>query len=160
MAGLVVKATGINVKFVESGSDTEKLTALVGNTIDAALVNSNQAKQYVESGKAKALAVVSNGEEGARSSVLPDVPSFEEQGVDCTFSTLNIFLAPKDTSDEITKKLYDYYAAAASSDEVNEILKPAGMAMEFFPYEEGLQKLKDQQEQLNAVVEELGLKKN
>ena len=74
------------LNFVESGSDTEKLTALVGGTIDAALVNVNQAKQYVESGKAKALAVVSNGDEGARSSVLPEVPSFQEQGVDCTFS--------------------------------------------------------------------------
>ena len=51
MAGLFVKASGINAKFVESGSDTEKLTALVGGTIDAALVNVNQAKQYVESGK-------------------------------------------------------------------------------------------------------------
>lgn len=30
MAGLFVKASGINAKFVESGSDTEKLTALVG----------------------------------------------------------------------------------------------------------------------------------
>ena len=158
MAGLFVKASGINAKFVESGSDTEKLTALVGGTIDAALVNVNQAKQYVESGKAKALAVVSNGDEGARSSVLPEVPSFQEQGVDCTFSTLNLFCAPKEMSDELTKQLYDYYAAAASSDEVNEILQPAGMDMEFFPYEEGIKKVQEQQEDINAVVEELGLK--
>ncbi len=160
MAGLFAKASGINAKFVEAGSDTEKLTALVGGTIDAALVNANQAKQYVESGKAAALAVVSNGEEGARSSVLPDVPSFQEQGVDCTFTTLNLFCGPKDMSDELAKQLHDYYAAAAESDEVNEILEPAGMAMEFLSYEDGVQKVQEQQADIDAVVEELGLKQN
>ncbi|MDO4266827.1 MAG: tripartite tricarboxylate transporter substrate binding protein [Eubacteriales bacterium] len=158
MAGLFAQAAGIQAKFVEAGSDTEKLTALVGGTIDAALVNVNQAKQYVESGKANALAVVSNGEEGARSTVLPDVPSMQEQGVDCTFTTLNLFCGPKDMSDELAKQLYDYYAAAAASDEVNEILQPAGMAMEFVPYEEGLAKVQEQQADINSVVETLGLK--
>ena len=75
VSGLMAKATGIQAKFVEAGSDTEKLTALVGNTIDACIVNVNQAAQYVESGKAHGLAVVSNGEEGAKSTVLPDLPS-------------------------------------------------------------------------------------
>lgn len=30
--------------------------------------------------------------------------------------------------------------------------------MEFFPYEEGIKKVQEQQEDINAVVEELGLK--
>lgn len=158
LTGLFAKAANLPVKYVEAGSDTEKLTALVGGTIDGALVNVNQAKQYVESGKAVALAVVSNGEEGARSSVLPDVPSFLEQGVDCSFNTINLFCGPKDMSDELAKKLYDYYAAAAVSEEVNATLEPAGMAMEFLPYEEGSQVVAEQQKQINEVVEELGLK--
>lgn len=158
MSGLMVKATGINAKYVEAGSDTEKLTALVGGTIDCALVNANQAKQYVESGKAKALAVVSNGEEGARNSVLPDVPSFEEQGVDCTFATINLFLGPKDMDEETAKKLYDLYVSASKNDAVNEILQPAGFAMEFFSYEDGPQIVADQQAEIDAVVESLGLK--
>lgn len=61
-------------------------------------------------------------------------------------------------SDETAKQLYDYYAAAAASDEVNKTLEPAGMAMEFLPYEEGPSAVKEQQETLNAVIEELGLK--
>ena len=158
LSGLFAKAAGINVKYVEAGSDTEKLTALVGGTLDATIVNVNQAKQYVESGKAIALAVISNGDEGARSSVLPDVASMEEQGVDCTFATVNLFCGPKEMNEETAKKLYDYYAAAATSDEVNETLKPAGMAMEFMPYEEGPALVAEQQQKINAVVEELGLK--
>lgn len=158
ITGLLVKASGINAKYVEAGSDTEKLTALVGGTIDAAVVNPNQAKQYVESGKVNAVAVISNGEEGARSSVLPDVPSLKEQGVDCTFSMVNLFCGPKDLSEETAKKLYDYYASAAASDEVNATLAPAGMAMEFMSYEEGPKLVAEMQETINAVVEELGIK--
>jgi len=157
ITGLLAKASGVQVKYVEAGSDTEKLTALVGNTIDACIVNVNQAKQYVESGKAIALAVVTNGDEGARSSVLPDVPSMTESGIDCTFATYNIFAGPKEMDEEVAKKLYDAYSAAAQSDAVNEVLEPAGMAMEFLSYEDGPAKLAAQQEDINAVVEELGL---
>ena len=64
-SGIIARETGINAKYVEAGSDTEKLTALVGGTIDCCLVNVNQARQYVESGKAYGIAVVTNGEEGA-----------------------------------------------------------------------------------------------
>lgn len=159
LTGLLAKAANIKVKYVEAGSDTEKLTALVGNTIDACLVNTNQAKQYVESGKAHALAVVTNGEEGAKSSILPDVPSMQEEGVNFSFTTLNLILGPKSMDDATAKTLYDYYNTAAESDAVNEVLEPAGMAMHFFPYEEGISKIQEQQEAINSVVDELGIKK-
>lgn len=158
--GLLAKAAGIEVKYVEAGSDTEKLTALVGNSINACLVNANQAKQYVESGKAKALAVVSNIAEGGRSSVLPDVPCFEELGVDLSFQMLNvILLGPKNMDPELVKKIHDYYAAAAENEEVKATLAPAGMEMTFLSQEEGLKTIQDMQTSINAVVEELGLKK-
>ncbi len=158
-AGLFAKAAGLEVKYVEAGSDTEKLTALVGNSINAALVNANQAKQYIESGKAKALAVVSNSAEGGRSSVLPDVPSFVEQGVDCSFQMLSVLLlGPKDMDAELVTKIHDYYASAAENEEVKATLAPAGMEMTFMSVEDGLKAVQDMQASINGVVEELGLK--
>lgn len=158
-AGLFAKAADLEVKYVEAGSDTEKLTALVGNSINAALVNANQAKQYIESGKAKALAVVSNSPEGGRSSVLPEVPSFVEQGIDCSFQMLSVLLlGPKDMDAELVTKIHDYYASAAENDEVKATLAPAGMEMTFMSVEDGLKTVQDTQTSINAVVEELGLK--
>lgn len=157
---LFAKAAGVDVKYVEAGSDTEKLTALVGKSIDACFVNGNQAKQYVESGKARALAALSNTEEGGRSSVLPDVPSFIEQGVDFSFMMLNVVLVgPKGMDAELAEKIHDYYADAANDAEVNKTLAPAGMEMEFLSMEDGLKTIQEMQVQINAVVEELGLKK-
>ena len=157
VSGLMAKATGIQAKFVEAGSDTEKLTALVGNTIDACIVNVNQAAQYVESGKAHGLAVVSNGEEGAKSTVLPDLPSFDELGYDVNFTTLTIIAGPKDMDAGVAKGLYDAFAAAAQADAVNEVLEPAGMAMVFYDQEEGIKQLEAQKEMINSLVDELGL---
>lgn len=158
MSGLFAKATGIDVKYVEAGSDTEKLTALVGGSINAALVNQNQAKQYVESGKAKALGCFSVDETGGESAILPGVTSFVDQGYDCTFTTLFLVLGPKDMKAETVTALHDYFESAVVNPEVQNILKPAGFDMTFFSQEEGLQKVKDQQESLNGVVDMLGLK--
>lgn len=157
-AGLFAKAAEIDVKYVEAGSDTEKLTALVGKSIDACLVNPNQAKQYIESGKIIGLGCVSRDENGGRSTVLPDVPSFIEQGLDVTFSSINLFLGPKGMDEELVKKIHDYYEVAAANGDVNAVLEPAGFSMEFFSYEDGIAKVKAQQETFNAVVEELGLR--
>ena len=158
LAGMFAKAAGINLKFVEAGSDTEKLTTLVGGSIDMCFVNPNQARQYVESGKAIALGVVSRDSKGERTQVLPSVPSFIEQGVKFSFASIHLFLGPKGMDPALVQMMYDYYAAASKDAEVNAILAPAGFQMEFFSREQGMEVLKQQQQEINAVVVELGLK--
>lgn len=159
MAGIMSKALGIELNYVEAGSDTDKLTSLVGGNIDSALVNGNQAKQYVEAGMVNALACFSTTSEGGRTSVLPDVPSFVEQGYDCTFATNFYVLANPEMSDDTAKAILDLFTAAANDEETQGILQGAGMGATFVPYEEGKGIITAQQDQLNAVCEELGLVK-
>jgi putative tricarboxylic transport membrane protein len=157
MAGGFAKAAGINLKYVEAGPDTEKLTALVGKSIDLCFVNPNQAKQYVDAGKVKALACVSKSD-GLRSDVLPDVPTLKELGVNFAINTPIFVLGPKSMDPALVKTVHDYFAAAAEDESVNKILRPAGMELRFFSMEEGLQLIKNEQTADNAIVEELGLK--
>ena len=158
--GLFAKTAGIEVKYVEAGSDTEKLTALVGKSIDACFVNANQAKQYLESGKARVLAVVSNTKEGGRSSVLPDIPCFIEQGVDFNFQMYTaLIVGPEDMDPALAEKIHDYYAAAAESEEVNKTLAPAGFEMSFLSFDDGKKTVEDSQNEINEVVKLLGLHK-
>ena len=92
--------------------------------------------------------------------MLPDVPCFEELGVDLSFQMLNvILLGPKNMDPELVKQIHDYYAAAAENEEVKATLAPAGMEMTFLSQEEGLKTIQNMQTSINAVVEELGLKK-
>ncbi len=158
ITGMFAMETGADVKYVEAGTDTEKLTTLVGGNIDACFVNINQAKQYVEAGKAKAIALVSSTSEPLRSTVLPDVPTFVEQGYDVTFTLFSFIVGPKGMDSALVDEIYNAYAAAADSDEVNKILTPAGMNLKFFPRQEGIDLLAKQQETLTTVVDKLGLK--
>ena len=158
MAGILSGALGVDLSYVEAGTDTEKLTALVGGSIGCALVNANQAKQYVEAGMVNALGCFSSTDEGGRSSILPDVPSFHEQGyTDCVYGTYFFVLANKDMDDATTKAIYDLFVAAAQDPDTAEILESSGMGMEFAPFEEAQSIVANQQEQLNAVCAELGI---
>ena len=157
MSGMLTKELGIDLRIVESGPDTEKLTNLVGGSIDCALVNSNQAKQYIEGEKVNAIACFSATDEGGRNSVLPDVPSFKELGYDLVFGTYFYVLLPKTASDETAEAVHDLFASAASDPEVKEILEKSGFGMEFAPYADGEKLIRGQQDSLVTVCQELGL---
>lgn len=158
MTGMFAQSADIEVKCVEAGTDTEKMAALVGKTIDACFVNPNQAVQYVEAGKVRVLATVSRDIEGGVNPVFPDVKSFPELGYAFCFSNINLFLGPKGMSDELAMKLHDLYANAYADPAVYEVLDPKGFGMVFLSYEDGLQRVKDTQASLDSVIEALGLK--
>lgn len=157
MSGMMSSELGIELNYVEAGPDTEKLTALVGGSINCALVNPNQAKQYIEADKVNALACFSSSDEGGRSTVLPDVPSFKEQGYNCVFGTYFYVLANPDMDDATAKAIGDLFSAAAADPETHEVLTGTGMAMNFVPYEEAAGIAATQQETLTKACADLGL---
>ncbi|MBQ9196106.1 MAG: tripartite tricarboxylate transporter substrate binding protein [Clostridia bacterium] len=157
MSGMMAKELGISLRYTDAGSDTDKLTGLVGGSIDCALVNANQARQYVEAEKVNAIACFSATDEGARNSVLPDVPSFSELGHKLIFGTYFYVLLPETASDETAEALHDVFAAAATDPEVKEILEKSGFGMEFVPYAEGAELLKAQQNSVVEICKEMGI---
>lgn len=157
MAGLMTQELGIELNYVEAGADTDKLTALVGGSIDCALVNGNQAKQYIEAGKVNAIACFSSTDEGGRFSVLPDVPSFSELGYDLVYGTNFYVLANPEMDDATAQAILVLFTEAAADPDTAAILEGAGMGMEFVPYEDGPAVLKSQQDSLNEVCAALGL---
>lgn len=157
MAGMLEKAAGVKFRMVEAGSDTEKLTALAGNNINAAFVNPNQAKQYIEAGKLKALGALSTDERGARTVILPNVPTFVEQGLSISFVTMSFILGPKGMEKNLVDKLYTYYKNAAEDKTVDDLLAQGGLQLRFYNQDEGIKRLKDQVVQLTEAVNDLGL---
>jgi tripartite-type tricarboxylate transporter receptor subunit TctC len=68
-----------------------------------------------------------------------------------------MILGPKNMDSVLVSEIYQAYADAAASDEVNKILTPASMNLVFYPQEEGVKAIEKQQESLTKVVERLGL---
>lgn len=159
MSGMMMKEMDINLRLVESGPDTEKLTNLVGGSIDCALVNGNQAKQYIEGGKVNALACFSSSDEGGRCSNLPDVPSFIEQGYHLVFGTYFYILLPLSASDDVALAIHDAFAEACEDPEVDGILSNMGMSLRIAPFDQNEALMRAQQESLVGVCQELGLAK-
>lgn len=157
MAGIISGELGIELNYTDAGADTEKLQALVGGNIQSALVNANQAKQYIEDNRAVALACFSSTNEGGRCSNLPDCPSFKELGYDCVYGTNFYVLGPKDMDPALAEAIGDLFTNAALDSDVSAILEGAGMGVHFVPFADGPALLKAEQEQLNAVCASLGL---
>jgi putative tricarboxylic transport membrane protein len=159
MMGMLEKAAGIKLRTVEAGSDTEKLTALAGNNINAACVNGNQAKQYIDAGKLKALGLISSDDKGARAEILPNVPSYFEQGYDVSYDTISFILGPKGMDRKLVEKLNAYYQKAATDKAVDEILAKAGFQLRFYGVDEGVKVLKAHSDQMTDAVNAIGLGK-
>ncbi len=159
MAGLITMNAGIEMKFVDAGSDTEKLTTLVGKNIDAALVNVNQAVQYKKAGKINVLGVVSKGPDGGRSEVLPEVKSFVEQGYKDTYlDSVNFVLGPKGMDKDLVAKIYNYFKNAANNKNVEERLSKANLLYHYLEPDKGIEAIKSSVEKYNILVEKLGIK--
>lgn len=159
MVGMLEKAAGIKLRAVEAGSDTEKLTALAGNNVNVAFVNPNQAKQYLEAGKLKALGVMSTDGTGKRTGIVPNVPSLVEQGVKVSYNTMSFILGPKGMDKALVEKLNALYRDASVEKSVDELLAKAGMQLRFFGVDEGLRLLRTQAAELHDAVDAIGMAK-
>lgn len=114
---LFAQDAGIKFKYVESGSDSEKVTSLLGGHINVTNINPSQAKQYLDAGKIRILGVITDGKE--RYPLLPDIPSMPEQGfTNSVFTNAHFFLGPKGMDDEICTKINELVLKALNDEEV------------------------------------------
>lgn len=92
------KKAGIDLDLVDVGSNSDKIAAMLSGQVDlmpGAYIN---CKDYLAAGQFVCLGVP--GEE--RYDLIPDIPTFKEQGVDLVYPDCDFsFYFPADTSDEI-----------------------------------------------------------
>ena len=151
MGRQLADSMGVEFKYVHSGSDTGTLTELIGKSIDVCYANVNQARQYVESGRAVALGVLGQTDEPDRCSILPDIPNLIELGYDVYFGVYMVILGPASMPDELARKIYDYCVEAYADPDVVELLKPAALDGVFVPYDEAASLLAETQEVYNEA---------
>lgn len=73
-----VATGGDKLVYVSAGGDADRITKLLGGHVDVIPNSINVAKNYIDAGEVKGLAIT--GRE--RSSALPDIPTFLEKGYD------------------------------------------------------------------------------
>ena len=93
---LMEDRTGAQFKYVPFDGTRERMTALLGNSIQLGTLNVVAGKKYLSGGELKAYGIAAE----ERSDQLPDLPTLKEQGLDLVYSLKRGVVVPKGTSSE------------------------------------------------------------
>lgn len=121
-AASIEKECGVQFTHVPFDGAAPAVAALLGGNIQAVTVSPSEVKNNVDSGDFKVLCVL--GE--SRSSVVPDVPTAQELGIDITIQGWGGFAVPKDTPQAIVDILEEASEVAINSDSVKQTLADRG----------------------------------
>ena len=124
LAGELFKArTGVQIQHIPYKGTAASLTAVIAGEVQFSFANVPAILGHVRSGRIHALAVLAD----KRSSLMPDVPTMKEAGVDgVVVPVWYALLAPAATPREIVKALGDATARAARAPDLNQKLIEQG----------------------------------
>ncbi|BCJ87700.1 tripartite tricarboxylate transporter substrate binding protein [Effusibacillus dendaii] len=111
---------GVDVKWVAFNSGTDAITAVMGDSLDAALTNTSSIERFV--GKAKVLAHSSE----KPISKYPDLKSFKDQGFDIVKYHWRGLFVKAGTPKEIVDRLADGFNKAVKDPEFQKYLNTVG----------------------------------
>ncbi len=104
LQGLVFqKLAGIQLKIVDTGSASDKITSLLGGRIDLGAITFGAVKDYAATGDMSIVGQYPS----ERNPLLGDVKTFKEQGVDFGIEKSYLIAFPKGTNPAIVQKMAD-----------------------------------------------------
>ncbi len=145
---------GDKVAFISYGKGKAPVELLAGR-IQAAIQWPGQFASYVEAGDLNVLAVTGD----ARVSVLPDVPTAMEQGVEVNISMWRGLAAPGGTPDDVVARLQDAAQAAVASSQFQEAAGNIGFSPAFLDADDFGALIENDDAFYGQLLGELGLAK-
>ena len=148
------QAAGIDLDFVDVGSTSEKMAALLGQQVVLSPSSYGVAKDYVDAGQFTCIGFP--GPE--QTEVLPGIKTFKEQGIDIDFAPQDFsFYFPKGTPEEIVHAFEDATRKMLENEGCLEALSNLGQVPKFMTAEEAAEneaKLFKQFKDLQDSIEE------
>ena len=110
--GMIEKATGARFTYVHTRGGAEALQNVMGGHVDVAVPNPSEALGFVQSGLVRTLAVGS----ARRLSVLPDVPTLKERGIEVEHQLFRGIAMPGGVSADIVSYWSDLLTQVTQSE--------------------------------------------
>jgi tripartite-type tricarboxylate transporter receptor subunit TctC len=148
------QAAGIEMIHVPYKGTAPAVSDLLGGQLTAVLTDLATAQAHIKSGKLRALAI--NGP--VRSPLLPDVPTFTEQGfgsVEGTYARFALF-APVGTPQSVVDKISADTVAALRSPDMTQRFTPLGYSLAGSTPAQLAESLKDDARRWSKVIDGLG----
>lgn len=152
-AASIEKECGVQFTHVPFDGAAPAVAALLGGNIQAVTVSPSEVKNNVDSGDFKVLCVL--GE--SRSSVVPDVPTAQELGIDITIQGWGGFAVPKDTPQAVIDILEKASETAINSDSVKKTLADRGYEHAYLSGSDMDQKASEELAYYSELIPELGI---
>ena len=138
----------------QQGGAANGLTNLAGKHIDAAMGTPLEGYALFSAGQIRPLGFCSE----ERIPMLPDVPTWREQGVDVVLSTARTVIAPKGTPKEIINILYEAFQKAVTAPEYVKGMEANGSNVHALNPEQTRQFLKEQDARFAELIRSTGTK--
>ena len=152
-AASIEKECGVQFTHVPFDGAAPAVAALLGGNIQAVTVSPSEVKNNVDSGDFKVPCVL--GE--SRSSVVPDVPTAQELGIDITIQGWGGFAVPKDTPQAVIDILEKASETAINSDSVKKTLADRGYEHAYLSGSDMDQKASEELAYYSELIPELGI---
>ncbi|WP_353473974.1 tripartite tricarboxylate transporter substrate binding protein [Salipiger sp. H15] len=126
-AAMIEQAYGLQFAYVGYEGTGERVRALVGGNLDAAIGDISSSKQFVDNGDLQFLAVGSL----ERVDEAPEVPTFKELGADLELQVTRGIVMPKDAPQEARDKMEAALEALSKDPAYIEQTNNAGASVDF-----------------------------
>jgi tripartite-type tricarboxylate transporter receptor subunit TctC len=146
--------TGAKLTHVPFGQQLA-VTTVLGDKIEASVQLPAEIMTQVTGKQVRILAVTGEKRLGA----LPDVPTFRESGIDLALSLWRGIAVPKGTPDAVIARLESAFTTAAQSVEFREFAAKLGAAVEIRRAREFDAFIAQEDRDLAALMEQIGLRK-
>lgn len=153
---LVLKAAKIDhakVKYVVFKGDGDAMPALLGGHVKVIAANTSAMRAQIDGGQFR---VLGNFQE-TRSRLLPNVPTWKEQGYDVGLGVYLILAAPKGTPDAVVKVLDDACRKTAAMEAFATMLEKAAFEPDYADAAQTAKIMKEDFEKYRVLLSELGL---
>ena len=150
---LTYEVGDIQAEAVPFDGGAPALTALLGNQVDTACLQTGEAIENINNGKLTALSVFAP----ERIAFLPDVPTATEQGLDVEVYQYRFLTTPKGTSQEVKDTLYDAMQATFKTEDYQAFNEQNSLTPLEVTGDEVVDMLNSDRERYASLVDEYGI---
>ena len=155
---LLAKAAGVDprqLKILVFGGGAESVVNLLGGHIDAMMQASNNAIVHHQAGKMRILGISMP----KRSAIIPDVPTFREQGYDVLMDGWYAFVGPKGMSEAQIAYWDGAFLRTVNHADWKKFIDSGGWEWGYKNARDTLAQMKKEYDQSKALLTELGMAK-
>lgn len=151
----VIHSIKVNVKHMPYEGANPAVAALLGGHVESTFTGISEVVGHYKSGAVRILGVTSK----QRVSIMPDIPTFKEQGYNFEFGLWYGILVPKDTADDTVKQLAEAFEKASNDPKVIEAWEKLHVIPAYLGPEDFSARIKRDAESNAKILKEIGMAK-